>query len=151
MASKYVSSLNGTLTPAVGDQPIASQSSRGMLRYIDELYEMDGTESDADVIYIARLYAGEKVLAQLSDIDIEVDLAGASTTLNIGDTDGSGDQDRYATVLDASAAARVAFDETHKAAEHVITEDCWLTAKFAVINTPAAAGQVRFRVVVRMP
>lgn len=151
MATLYANYLGTTGIPAVGDQQQGSRSDRGQIRYIDVLYTMLGTETTNDTIRIAKLYAGEKVLGQFSDVDVEVDLAGASTTLNIGDDDGSGDADRYATLLAVAAVGRVAFDELHFTAEKIITEDCWLTAAFAVLNTPIAGGKIRFRVAVRMP
>lgn len=117
------------------------------MRMIDVTYTMAGDEAANDVIRLAPLHQGEKVYPQLSDMDIELDIATAAT-ISVGDDDGTDDDDAYATGLAAANAARVAFDETHDVAERVITEECWLTATFETMTTPIVGGRVRFRVMV---
>lgn len=146
MATLYVDRFGTTGIPAVRNHPNASKHQSGKIRYITEPYTMKGSETNADIIRISPLYAGEMVLTHLSDVVVTSDIAGASTTLHIGDTDGSGDVDRYATSLDVAAPGRDAFDEFPV---REITEDCWLTANFPVLNTPIEGGVIWFRVAVR--
>lgn len=121
---------------------------RGELRLIDVTYTFTGDEVADENIILAPLHVGEKVIPHLSQIDVEVDWSGAGGTIDVGDDDGSGDDDRYATALAAAAVGRVVFDETHLTAEHVITEECNLIASLSAVGTVAAGGRVRFMVVV---
>ena len=146
MATLYVDRLGTTGSPAVGDHLPASKNVSGNIRLITETYTMTGSETSNDTIRIAPLYKGERVMTNLSQVVVTSDIAGASTTLNIGDDDGSGDADRYATLLDVAAPGRDAFDEFPV---YEITEDCWLTAAFAVLNTPIEGGVIKFDVAVR--
>lgn len=148
MAIRYVDELGTTGIPAVGSQALGSVAETGRLRFVERTYTMVGTESNADYINICKLYKGEKVYANLSDVLCTVDIAGASTTLDIGDDDASGSDTRYASQIDVAAVGRDAFDET--TINYTITEDsCWLRASFAVVNTPAAGGKIVFRVAIR--
>jgi len=147
MATKYVDSLGTTGIPAVGDQLLGSKTSSGNIRFVTEKYTMDGTESNADFINICKLHKGEMVLTHLSDVVVTADIAGASTTLDIGDDDGSGSDTRYATQLDVAAVGRDALDEYP--VYEITEEGSWLRASFAVINTPAEGGVIWFRIAIR--
>lgn len=150
MAIFYPDELGTTGIPAVGDQVQASRFDAGNLRFVDATYTMVGTETASDYIRVCKLRKGEAVIPYLSAVVSLVDVAGASTTLDIGDDDGSGSDTRYASQLDVAAVGADTFDEIGSDL-HVITEDCWLLASFAVVNTPAAGGKLNFRVVIRRP
>jgi hypothetical protein len=150
MSKKYVDELGSTGIKAVGDQPLASRFDHGCLRFVDATYTMVGTEAANDTIKICDLKKGETVIPHLSTVSVHSDPAGASSTLDIGDDDGSGDADRYATAISIAAVANSAFDET-TVDLHPVSEDCELVALFKVLNTPVAGGKLNFRVCIRTP
>lgn len=145
MASLYADQY---ITPYRAATAVSAVKIRGEIRMIDVTYTMVGTEATDDNIYLARLHPGEKVMPQLSDVVVEVDL-GTTATIDVGDTNGSpDDDDYYATALACSSVGRVAFDELAGTSERLITEECDLIASFASLVTPAAGGRIRFRVAV---
>lgn len=89
-----------------------------------------------------KLKKGSKVLTQQSYVRTLVNAASA-LTVHIGDDDGEGDPDRYATALDvADAGAADAFDE-HP--EHRLTEDAEIFATITgTLTSPLDAGRILF-------
>jgi len=150
MSGKYVDELGSTGIKAVGDQPLASRYCMGNLRFVDATYTMLGAEAADDTITVCNLRKGETVIPHLSTLAVHSDPAGASSTMDIGDDDGSGDADRYGTAMSIAAVANVPFDET-TVDLHPVSEDCSLIALFKVLNTPVAGGKLNFRVCIRMP
>ena len=75
------------------------------------VYTADGTEANGDVIDILKVEPGDVLISYQSAVVSSGLGSGVTCTLNIGDTDGSGDADRYATALDVAAVGRDLFDE----------------------------------------
>lgn len=148
----------------------ARRSTQRELRFAEYLYQFDGTEAAADIIRLpfgsptGKWPKGTEVFPQLSYAYVETD-ALASGTLDVGDLDTAAasaaypngdayavahiasDADRYCDGIDIGAVGVDVFATGVAAAiPHVLQEDCYLTATFATLVTPSAAGVLRIRV-----
>lgn len=138
-------------------------------RVAEYLYQFSGTEAADDIIRLpfngpnGKWPKGTVIDPNKSEVFIETD-AMASGTLHVGDLDTlaasaaypngdayavahiASDADRYAASLDIGAVGRDAFASGVAASiPHELQEACFLTATFATLSTPAAAGVLRLR------
>ena len=149
----------------------ARKSTQRKLRVAEYLYQFTGAEAAADIIRLpfngpaGKWPKGIEVEPNaISAAFVETD-ALASGTLDVGDLDTAAasaaypngdayavahvasDADRYADGLDIGAVGRDAFASGVAAAiPHILQEACYLTATFATLVTPAAAGVLRIKV-----
>jgi len=115
--------------------------------YIDATYTMVGTEVATDVIRLGKLKAGDKVLG--AHIVITNDAIAATATLDIGDTEGTDDVDRYVDGADVAAAGLdlgSASAGVGTLAPAALGTDEWVTATFATLVTPVAGKILRILV-----
>jgi len=128
--------------PHVGDAFNSAQRAAGKVRAVTAVITLDAA-SIADVIKICKLRKGDEVIGGW----VTNAALGASTTLNLGDTDGSGSATRYLDATATSSAARTEFPAAGKTANvpYTITGACWLQA---VLAGGAASGKVIYTVLI---
>lgn len=128
----------------------------GNLKRAEASYTMVGTEAAADVVKLFFAKKGTVIIPQLSYVFVETDAA-VTLTCDVGDLDTAAadykshtasDADRYADGVDIGAVGVDAFASGAAATtRHVLQEDCWITATFATLSTPAAGGLIRWEIV----
>jgi hypothetical protein len=121
---------------------------------VDAVYTMTGDEAAADVVRLARLHQGDRVIPQLSFATSD-GIAGTAT-IDVGDTGTvsvanatlqAADGDRYADGLDVAASGSDLFTATGTPVtlvpQFTLEGDTWLTVTFATLATPVAGKKLR--------
>lgn len=172
MATLYPYGLTtpvGSAYPS-GSSLDARKGTQRILKFAEYEYHFAGTEAAADIINLpfggpnGKWKKGTVVFPQLSYAFIETDGA-VTLTLDVGDLDTAAasaayrngdsyavahiasDADRYCDGIDIGAVGVDVFANGVTATiPHELQEDCFLTATFATLSTPAAAGVLRLRI-----
>jgi len=115
--------------------------------YLIATYTMDGTEVADDVIRLGKLRAGDLVIG--GSILISNDAVATTATLDIGDTEGTDDVDRYVDGADVAAAGLDLGSASPGAGTLLpaaLGTDEWITATFATLATPVAGKKLQILV-----
>lgn len=139
MATLYTDGVSALIRPE--QRPTGDGDVRAVLR----TYTMLGTEAENDVIRVVKLPAGTQILPLLSKVKAGGTVA-ATATMDVGDEDGSGDDDRYATNLNIAAAGIDAFNADPL---YTLTEDTWITATFDTLSTITEGTVITFLILYR--
>jgi hypothetical protein len=125
----------------------------GNVLYMEAIYTLtDGTdETSGDVIRIAKLPAGVRLLPELCKI-VRNDPGTAFNIATIGDTPVvtgafTADADRYSTAIDISAAGASDFAYSAQPAglaHYTLPADAWITATLGTVTSPTAGQVVKF-------
>lgn len=129
MATVYTDVATIENAPHVGDSYATPQRLKGKVRRVTAVITF-AAAGIGDLVNICKLRKGDEV----SNGVMTNAALGASSTLQIGDTDPSGaDDDRYLGATATSSAARTEFPPAAQIANvpFTITADCWLQAKVA--------------------
>jgi hypothetical protein len=140
MATLYTDVATVQNAPHVGDSFNTPQRAAGKLRIVTAVITLASAQI-ADVINICKLRKGDEIVAgYMTNAAL-----GASTTLNLGDTDAGGSATRYLDATGTSSAARTEFPASNKTANvpYTITDNCWLQS---VLAGGVASGKVIFTV-----
>lgn len=140
MTTLYADSAN--VPYRAENAPLAGRTRDRQLRFGVFKYTFTGDEvADDEIEFPLELEAGSMVFTHLGRV-LTLVTAATALTLNIGDDDGAGDEDRYATLLDvATAADDVPFD-AHPA--YTLTERSKIYATLKTVTTPVEGGELLF-------
>lgn len=116
-------------------------------------YTFKGDEAAGESVGIFKLKKGCTPLPQKCGIRVLVDCA-VTLTVDVGDEDTEtptplidSDADRYCDGVDCGAVGYDAFASGVAAtALYSVREDCWMTATWATLSTPADGGVIEFEV-----
>lgn len=143
MATLYTDVANVQNAPHVGDALNKASMAYGKVRVVQALIVL-AAAAIGDLINVCKLRRGDVVIPDSQFMNAAL---GASTTLQLGDTDPAGaDDDRYIPAASTAAAATVKVG--HAAIANLpfeVTGDCWLQAK---VGGAAATGRVVFTILI---
>ena len=152
MATLYSDLYPVRTSPTVGvDQREEGYRITPRYQYTWIEYTFTGTEAQGDKIRLFKANAGTIIIPKYSDVYVITDPA-VTLTLDVGDEDTGGspasDVDRYADGINIAAVGLVSFGTggVAYAAPRKLTEDCYITATFATLSTPAAGGKIVFAI-----
>lgn len=139
MATLYTDVATVQNAPTPGS-PLTASRNMGKVRIVNAVITFAAGQI-GDIVNICKLRPGDEVIGGWM---INAAL-GASSTLQIGDTDPTADDDRYLTASSTSSAARTEFPLAAMTANfpYTIATDCWLQAKIA---GGAVTGKTIFQV-----
>lgn len=155
MATLYTDRSNRQLPAAGADtwtrDPGIVQT--GNVTYMEAIYTLTtGTdETSGDILRIAKLPAGTRLIPELCKI-VRNDPGTAFNISKIGDEpvvsgDFTGDDDRYSTTVDISAAGTSDFAYAAQAAglaHYTLEGDAWIIATLGTVTSPTAGQVVKF-------
>lgn len=165
MATKYADMFADLSADATGETLVQDPSDRpsgnAIQRHMKTAlirYTMKGDEGAADIIRLCQLPKGATPIPQKCGIRVLVDLGGTAT-IDVGDEDTEAptplidsDADRYCDGVDVGATGYDAFANGAAAtALYSLRSQCWMTATFATLTTPAEGGVIEFELVYLEP
>lgn len=126
------------------DRPVAARSDDGNLKLAHWSYTMTGDEAENETLVLGKLPAGSMIMKDGSFV-VATGTIASTCTIDVGDNDGSGSVDRYASNLNVAAAGTDVFSAQPL---YELTEEASIIVTFDTLSTPGT-GVLDFYIVYR--